>query len=492
MSDRPQSDPPTDSLTTLSEDERDAALRRFEALRPHLQDGVALTEAARAANVPVRSLQRWVTRYRKGGLAGLVRRQRSDAGRRRLPPVLVGTIEGLALCTPRLTAAAIHRRLRTLVDAQGWPMPSYSAVHAIMRRLDPGLVTLTHDGAAAYRNQFELVHRHRADRPNAVWQADHTELDLMILDLNGNQARPWLTVVIDDHSRAIAGYTVFLGAPSALQTALALRQAIWRKAGPTWPICGIPDALYVDHGSDFTSHHMEQVAAELRIELTFSTVRRPQGRGKVERFFGTVNSELLPELPGYLVGGQPAQVPGLSLSDLDNALGTFIIQTYNARAHREIGATPNAAWVAQGWLPRLPHSLEELDLLLVSVAKSRLVRRDGIHFQGLRYLDPTLAAYVGETVTIRYDPRDITEIRVFYRERFLCRAVSPDHADRTISLKDIQRARTARRKALRGELVSRRRAVTEFLPEAQAPTAKPKTKSRHASTLALYKEDRQL
>ena len=351
-------------------------------------------------------------------------------------------------------------------------MPSYSAVHAIMRRLDPGLVTLTHDGAAAYRNQFELVHRHRADRPNAVWQADHTELDLMILDANGNQARPWLTVVIDDHSRAIAGYTVFLGAPSALQTALALRQAIWCKAGPTWPICGIPDALYVDHGSDFTSHHMEQVAAELRIELTFSTVRRPQGRGKVERFFGTVNSELLPELPGYLVGGQPAQVPSLSLSDLDNALGTFIIQTYNARAHREIGATPNAAWVAQGWLPRLPHSLEELDLLLVSVAKSRLVRRDGIHFQGLRYLDPTLAAYVGETVTIRYDPRDITEICVFYRERFLCRAVSPDHADRTISLKDIQRARTARRKALRGELVSRRRAVTEFLPQSSGTDRK--------------------
>jgi hypothetical protein len=30
---------------------------------------------------------------------------------------------------------------------------------------------------------------------------------------------------------------------------------------------------------------------------------------------------------------------------------------------------------------------------------------DGIHVQGLRYLDLTLAAYVGERVTIRYDPR---------------------------------------------------------------------------------------
>ena len=118
MGERPQGDPPTDSLTTLGEAERGAALRRFEVLRPHLQDGVALTEAATAANVPVRSLQRWVARYRKSGLASLARQQRSDAGRRRLPPALVGAIEGLALCTPRFTAAAIHRRLRTLVGAQ--------------------------------------------------------------------------------------------------------------------------------------------------------------------------------------------------------------------------------------------------------------------------------------------------------------------------------------------------------------------------------------
>jgi len=58
--------------------------------------------------------------------------------------------------------------------------------------------------------------------------------------------------VIDDHSRVVAGYMVFLGAPSALNTSLALRQAIWRKADPAWPVCGIPDVLYVDHGDKAT------------------------------------------------------------------------------------------------------------------------------------------------------------------------------------------------------------------------------------------------
>ena len=43
--------------------------------------------------------------------------------------------------------------------------------------------------------------------PNDIWQADHTELDLMVLDETGRPARPWLTVILDDRSRAIAGYS---------------------------------------------------------------------------------------------------------------------------------------------------------------------------------------------------------------------------------------------------------------------------------------------
>jgi len=64
----------------------------------------------------------------------------------------------------------------------------------------------------------------------------------------GTAVRPWLTVILDDHSRVIAGYAVFLGDPTAAQTALALRQAISRKSDPQWPVCGIPATLYSDHG----------------------------------------------------------------------------------------------------------------------------------------------------------------------------------------------------------------------------------------------------
>lgn len=70
------------------------------------------------------------------------------------------------------------------------------------------------------------------------------------------------------------------------------------------------------------------------------------------------------------------------------------------------------------WLPRLPATMDELNLHLLTVAKPR-VHCDGVHFQGLRYVSPLLAAYVREPVIVRYDPQDTTEIRVFHKNQFL-------------------------------------------------------------------------
>src|SRR3989475_12913636 len=108
-----------------------------------------------------------------------------------------------------------------------------------------------------------------------------------------------------------------------------------------------------------------------------------------------------------------------------------------------------------GFRPRLPETLEHLDLLLFTVAKSRKVRPDGIHFQGLRHLDLTLAAYVGESVIIRYDPRDMAEIRIFHHNRFLCRAICAELAGGTIALREIIQARDRRLGDRREPLQSR-------------------------------------
>ncbi len=134
---------------------------------------------------------------------------------------------------------------------------------------------------------------------------------------------------------------------------------------------GLPDVLYSDHGSDFTSARLERVCLDTHIRLIHSRVGVPQGRGKIERFFGTVTTELLPHLPGHIphgTRGRPVAPPALTLEQLDGILERFIVEGYHARAHSETGQPPVERWLGNGWLPRLPAHPEDLDLLQAAQA----------------------------------------------------------------------------------------------------------------------------
>jgi putative transposase len=284
-----------------------------------------------------------------------------------------------------------------------------------------------------------------------------------------------LTVIEDDKSRAIAGYRLSWSAPSAIQTALTLRQAIWRKEDARWQVCGIPDIFYTDHGSDFTSVHLSQVGANLKMQLVFSQVGRPRGRGKIERFFQSVEQLLLEQLPGYAPKeawpkagtSEPArpQADVLTMGELEQRFRTWLLSEYHRRVQKGQRKGPQERWEEGGFLPRMPESLEQLDLLLVQIARKRRVQQSGIAFEGYEYIDPTLAAYVGEEVQIRYDPLDLAEIRVFFEDRFVCRAICPELSGQTVSLKEIVAARQAQRRQLRGEIVEREALVKRYVKE---------------------------
>lgn len=439
---------------------------KLALLRQH-DGGVPWARIAAESGVPVRTLTRWSTRYRADPSSrALERPRRGDRGTRRIAPELVEVVEAVALLRPEPTAAFIHRRVGDIAHDRGLAAPSYTTVRTIIAGLDPGLRTLAQHGDAAYRDRFELVFRRNASRPNEQWQVDHTLLDVAVLDTSGVPVRPWLTIVLDDYSRAIAGYTVFTGAPTAEQTALALHQAVNRKLNPAWPISGLPDILYSDHGSDFTSARLERVCLDTHIQLIHSRVGIPQGRGKIERFYGTVTTELLPHLPGHIphgTNGTSITPATLTLRQFDEILERFIVDDYNHRPHSETREAPSRRWGATGFIPRSPAHPEDLDLLLLTAAATRKVQRDGIQFASTRYVSPVLAAYVGEQVTVRFNPREVGEIRVYFDDTFLCRAIAPELASESVSLQELQAVRATRRRELKQQL-RQRQSLADALP----------------------------
>ncbi len=439
-------------------DPTETAFERYQIIEPILTRKATLAEISRQTKRPERTLYNWVAAFQEHGLDGLLPKGRIDKGKRRAAnDELKQLIQGLFLRTPPVCIKTIYRQVLEVCESNNWRKPSYDVVYEIVAEIPAPVKTLAHEGLKAYKQAFGLLNRFEADRPNEIWQADHTPLDLLLLNDKGAAQSPWLTIIIDDYSRAIAGYFLGFQPPSSLRIALALRQAIWYKQHPAWNICGIPEKFYSDQGSDFRSSHIEQVAIDLGFEPIQTIPGDPQGKGKCERFFLTVNDMFLSRTPGYKKPGQPVPAPVLSLAQFEDRFQNWMIEKYLQEVHSETNMPPQERWTSFPHVPKMPETLENLDLLLLTVAKTRFVRRDGIRFSGFRYFDVSLAGYIGEPVVIRYDPRDLSNILVYKDNALICKAICAELSGTKITLRDVRQARNHEakvQKKLLNELLS--------------------------------------
>jgi putative transposase len=480
------------SLATFTERQRERALERFALIRPHLEEGVPLTTLACTSQKSASTLQRWARNYREEGLGGLAPQRRSDGGKSRgLPKDEVLLIEGLALQTPRRPLTSIQSIVNEVAKEQSWPTVSYAQVYRIVQRLPEDVKTLAQKGGTAYQEQFDVLYRRQASVANGIWQADHCRLRIFVVKEDGTGDLPWLTTIEDDYSRAVPGYHLGWSAPSALRTGQALRQAIGKKEDQRWPMHGVPSSFYTDHGSDFTSRHMEAVASDLKMVLVFSQKRKPRGRGKKERFYRTVQEDFLSKLPGYapkVKEGEDLQEQRrmnenarkeacLTLSQLDELFQTWLLETYHQHVHSVTHMTPHERWVDSGIIPVLPRSAEQLDLLLLQPRRRHKVHQEGIRLLGSWYMHALLGDYVGDSVLIRYDPTNLATIRVYVvdsleEERFLCQAESVERGGQGVTLREVVDARRSHRKQVGEKVRERKQTVTRY--------ASPKALARRA------------
>lgn len=445
------------------------ALSKYLIIKPYLAQESNLSAISNAKGVAIRTLQRWIAQYKKAGLQNLNRKKRSDLGQyRKVTEQIKGMIEGLFLHKQNISIANITRKINEYYKEQSIAPVNYYTVRKIVQNLPEDMVTLAKYGDKAYMDKYEIIMRRESKYPNQVWQVDHCLLSIKVINKDKIEVHPWLTIVIDDFSRSIMGFCLYIGAPSAIQTALALRNAIWYKQDKNWPVCGIPEILYTDHGTDFTSTHIDYVCADLKIQLIHSIVGKPKGRGKVERFFLSLEQKLIELLK--------MNKNAYQLSELEKIIKDFIINDYHRTIHSTTGEAPIVLWNKQQVIPQMPDSIEKLNLLLLTAKKSRIVQRDGIRFAGFRYFHPNLIAYVGGSVIIHFDPNDLSEIWVYEQNQLICKAVCEEFQDQSITYEELKKLRTNRKKELKQEIKLKLSNLKELDSEEEEQAVQPNKK----------------
>ncbi|MEW6505702.1 MAG: Mu transposase C-terminal domain-containing protein [Chloroflexota bacterium] len=399
----------------------DSALAMSKLLARYFAGEATVSEIAREAKLSTRSVWRKIKAVDTEGLKGLHRAGRSDkGGRRRLSAELQVVIEGLFLKTPKPTVTWVWEQVVEACTKNKLQAPSYSLVAQVCRQLDRRLKVLAHDSEEAYEKEFDQILRRQAKRPNEMWQADHKELDIWAVDEYGRIGKVWLTAIADDFSRVVMGYFLGIGAANSMRIALAMRQAIWKKDDQRWPVNGIPEILYTDRGRDFKSTHIEQVCIDLKIKVVRTRRKKPRGRGKIERFFRTVDQR-------FTHKRKNEKTKPLSLSSIESEFHEWLMTEYHQKKHKGIKTSPMEKWNEGKCLSRLPESLDALDLMLHKVGRPRKMWQEGIRLKSRRYSHLLLTQAIGQEFTIRYDPRDLSSIWVYEEEgKLLCKAGSAD------------------------------------------------------------------
>lgn len=154
-------------------------------------------------------------------------------------------------------------------------------------------------------------------------------------------------------------------------------------------------------------------------------------------------------------------------------------------------------WKAATRIPRMPESPEALDLMLLHVGKTRKVRRDGIRFKTFRYFDLALSKYVTEEVSIRYDPRDMSEIFVYADGAFVGKAYCRELEGKETNLREIIRERKRLKNEVKAAVLERQKlaqaafAAAAIKMESQPAVAEQTSKNEPTRRIFKYFYERE-
>jgi len=253
------------------------------------------------------TLRKWLYRYRNGGLKALENQVRKDKGNQQIPKSVADAMVQLRSDHPKWTLAKI---LEKILDSGAWNgiRPSRATLYRFAkanRLMKAGSKSVnTASRAFAFTNFGQL------------WLADFMHGPKL---RDGRQfKKAILHVIIDDATRyVVSARFYFKETVEVLITEMMI--AIRRY--------GICQRFYTDNGPSYASSHLKIVCARLGIHLVHTPPYRPQGRGKVERFFRTVRDQFL--------GDQIAD----HIDDLNRDLNQYLTE-YHQRIHSGLDLSP--------------------------------------------------------------------------------------------------------------------------------------------------------
>ena len=328
-----------------------------------------------------KTLQKWVSDYKRGGIDALLPKERVDKGTTRvLDDNAIEEIFNLRNKYPKVNATMIH----TMLVQNGF-IPATVSVRAVQRFIKANDLKSARNPNVKDRRAFE------EPEFGCMWQADTCYLPY--ITENGKARRTYLIMIIDDHSRLIVGGEIFYN-DNAYNFQKVLKQAI--------ATYGIPDKLYLDNGSPYSNEQLTFICDSIGCLELHTPVRDGASKGKVERNFRTLKDRWLHALDTKQIQ---------SLAEFNELLRDYI-QTHNKTKHSGTGQTPIGRFLATKSHIRTPESMDWLDECFHNRITRKVNNDSCITINKTCFDAPT--QFIGAKVEVRYLPDQMEKAYIYY------------------------------------------------------------------------------
>jgi putative transposase len=387
-----------------SNNEREEFLRQLLRRSGWKVTAEVISVAHAQLGIPRPTLFRLVARFRntrRTSSLGPHKRGTPEAAFRldpKIERVIAGQIECFWLKKEKPKFAALLRRIRETCLAEGLRVPHLRTVRRRVMDLIPNSAARRRGEREAETATTPSPGQFSVNRPNALWQIDHTLVDVIVVDEQQRRpiGRPVLTIAIDVCTRMVAGFHLSLEAPSSVSAGLCLLHAVYDKSAwldergieIPWPVAGLPEILHCDNGAEFRSRALATACREYGIKLQFRPPATPRFGGHIERLIGTMMGtvHLLPGTTFSNVkvrGDYDAEGRAtFTLRELEKWMAIEIAGKYHQRIHASLLHPPLAVWrELQGEVDfDLPPDLMAFWTSFLPGDRRRLLK-DGIHLE---------------------------------------------------------------------------------------------------------------
>ena len=328
-----------------------------------------------------KTVEKWVSQYRLGGIDALMPRERSDKGTSRaLPNTAIEEIYRLKEAFPRLNATQIHQKL--IADSF---IPATVSVDAVQRFIKHNDLKSARNPNVRDRKAFE------EDMFGKMWQADTCYLPHITED--GQCRRVYCVMIIDDHSRLLVGGELFYNDNAANF------QKVLKDAIATY---GIPDKLYVDNGGPYCNEQLSLICGSVGTVLLHTRVRDGASKAKVERHFRTLKERWLYTLDVASIS---------SLAEFNSLLKDYM-RSYNTTFHTGTGCTPFSRYQDTKSHSRTPQSREWLEECFLNRIARKVNKDSTVSIDKTSFDVPM--QFISMKVDIRYQPSDMDTAFILY------------------------------------------------------------------------------